>query len=133
MDEMPRIELPHALERYFAHAELPGNRNGRRFTITFPYFEGERLDRLQWWWQWSTAQERVGGEAGLEALRREATDRFRQHIERWLSSSRKHLFDGNPFPRLASAPVVEAAAAEDQGRESLESSADWMLGRVSNG
>lgn len=127
MHPMHPIDLPHPLERYFAFAELPANRNGRRFTFTFPYFEGERLDRLQWWWQLSPAQERIRGEAGVEALRREASDRFRQHIERWLTASRKRLFDGSPFPRLES--LREEAVAP----EASQDPSDWPLDRVSNG
>lgn len=105
---MAHTDLPRPLDSYFAFAEIASNRQGRRFTITFTYFEGQRLDRLQWWWQVSTAQERIGGDAGIEALRREAVERFRLHIERWLETSRKRLYDGNPFPRLEA--LVEQAA-----------------------
>lgn len=127
---MAQIELPRPLDSYFAFAELTANRQGRRFTITFPYFDGERLDRLQWWWQVSATQERIGGEAGLLALRREAADRFRQHIERWLDASRKRLFDGAPFPRLAVA-VEASPPIADEVRDGPE--AAWFLDRVSNG
>jgi hypothetical protein len=127
---MAQIELPRPLEHYFAFAELAANRQGRRFTLTFPYFDGERLDRLQWWWQLSAAQERIGGESGVAALRHDAADRFRQHIERWLEASGKRLFDGAPFPRLAVAKEapVPAAADDNEGPE-----AAWFLNRVSNG
>jgi hypothetical protein len=97
---MEAIDLPHPLESYFAFAELTANRQGRRFTITFPYFDGERLDRLQWWWQVSAGQERVDGEQGLVLRRQEAAERFRQHIERWLASTGKRLCGGDPFPRI---------------------------------
>ncbi len=126
---MAQIDLPRPLDNYFAFAELTANRQGRRFTITFPYFEGDRLDRLQWWWQVSAAQERVGGEAGMAALRRDATDRFRQHIERWLDSSRKRLFDGTPFPRLAVA-LESAPPAAVEPEEGIETT--WYLDRASN-
>jgi hypothetical protein len=72
--------------------------------------EAARLDRLQWWWQLSTAQER-GGETALKAQRQEAVDRFRQHIERWLINSQHRLTGGEPFPqleRIAASPVVPA-------------------------
>ena len=98
---MTYIELPRAVEAYFAFAELPATERGRHFTITFTYFEAERLDRLQWWWQVSKAQERAG-DALVQGLRLEAIQRFRQHIERWLSNSSLCLKGGDPFPRLES-------------------------------
>ena len=127
---MAQIDLPRPLDSYFAFAELAANRQGRRFTITFPYFDGERLDRLQWWWQANAAQERMGGEAGLVTLRREAAERFRQHIERWLETSRKRLFDGNPFPRLEAA--VEQPIDEVSSLDAAEA-VGWPMDRVSNG
>jgi hypothetical protein len=99
---MTHIELPRAVEVYFAFAELPATGRGRQFTITFTYMEGGRLDRLQWWWQVSKAQERAG-EALVQSLRLEAIQRFRQHIERWLANSSLCLRGGDPFPRLESA------------------------------
>jgi hypothetical protein len=96
---MSHIELPRAVEAYFAFAELPATLQGRRFTITFTYMEGGRLDRLQWWWQLSAAQERSEGSAGV-AQRQEAVDRFRTHIERWLVNSQRRLTGGDPFPQL---------------------------------
>jgi hypothetical protein len=112
---MTHIELPRAVEVYFAFAELPATGRGRQFTITFTYMEGGRLDRLQWWWQVSKAQERAG-DAMVQSLRQEAIQRFRQHIERWLSNSGRCLKGGDPFPRLESlaapAQASEPAAAE---------------------
>lgn len=131
MEASEPIDLPRPLESYFAFAELPANRQGRRFTITFPYFEGERLDRLQWWWQVSAAQERVEGEQGLVVRRREAVERFRQHIGRWLVSSRKRLFDGNPFPRLEVAEVPGSPATDEP--MALQETVAPILGWVSNG
>jgi hypothetical protein len=96
---MTYIDLPRAVEAYFSFAELPATGRGRNFTINFTYFEGERLDRLQWWWQVSKAQERAG-EGLLPAARQQAIQRFKQHIERWLSNSRRCLKGGEPFPRL---------------------------------
>ncbi len=68
---MSHIELPRAVEAYFSFAELPATLQARRFTITFTYMEGGRLDRLQWWWQLNSAQERSDG-AAANAQRQEA-------------------------------------------------------------
>jgi hypothetical protein len=103
---MSHVELPRALEAYFAHAELDGVVDGRRFTITLPYFDGARLDRLQWWWSLSNAQLRIGGAEGIEVARRAATERFRQHIEYWLTSNRLSLGGHGPIPRLAARGVA---------------------------
>jgi len=97
---MTTIDLPHPLEAYFAHAEIASSRQGRRFTINLPYLEGDKVDRLQWWWQVSSAHERIVGEEGVAALRRQAIERFKVHVERWLNNSGKRLDDGLPFPRL---------------------------------
>jgi hypothetical protein len=119
--KMKNIELPRAVEAYFAFAELPATERGRHFTITFTYMEGARLDRLQWWWQVSKIQER-GGEAVVQSLRQEAIARFRQHIERWLINSARCLKGGEPFPQLescvvatdpANAPAVEVEAEQE--------------------
>lgn len=112
---MTSIQLPRALEAYFAFAELPVTERGRHFTITFTYMEGARLDRLQWWWQVNRGQER-GGEPAIATLRQEAIQRFRQHIERWLTNSQRCLRGGEPFPLLepliaAQAPAEPAAVA----------------------
>lgn len=133
---MTNIDLPHSLEAYFAFAEIASTRQSRRFTITFPYFDGQRLDRLQWWWQVSLAQERIVGEAGMEALRQEAIERFRQHIQRWLTNSRNRLYDGLPFPRLASlAPAEERVSADTAPDPSVEVQAPpfWVEPKVANG
>lgn len=102
---MSHVELPRPLEAYFAHAELEGGANLRRFTITLPYFDGDRLDRLQWWWSVTYAQLRVAGLDGLEPSRREAVDRFRQHIEHWLVNNRLMLAGEDPIPRLLARPA----------------------------
>lgn len=136
---MAQIDLPRPIDSYFAFAELASNRQGRRFTITFPYFEEQRLDRLQWWWQVSGAQERIGGEAGIEALRREAIDRFRLHIERWLETSQKRLFDGQPFPRLGAQVAPQAVLAEapapsvTDGAQTGATVLPWPVDKVANG
>jgi hypothetical protein len=107
---MTLIELPRAVEAYFAFAELPATERGRHFTITFTYMESGKLDRLQWWWQVSKAQERAG-EPMVQSLRQQAVQRFRQHVERWLVNSNRRLTGGDPFPQLE---AVAAPAAEPQ-------------------
>jgi hypothetical protein len=127
---MSPIQLPRPLEDYFAFAELPPGRLGRRFTITFPYFDGERLDRLQWWWRISATQERIGGEAALRTLRDEAVQRFRTHIERWLTNSDRALTDGDPFPRLL---VPTAVGVEEEQTAPPDNLIAWPADRVANG
>jgi hypothetical protein len=109
---MPHIELPRALEDYFAFAETEPTRNGRRFSITLPYMDGERLDRLQWWYHVSPAQEQMYEGTGLAFHRTRAIERFRRHIERWLEITAQRFHGDEPIPRLgqqasggASAPV----------------------------
>lgn len=117
---MKHIELPRALEAYFSFAELPATGRGRHFTITFSYMQAGRPDRLQWWWQVSTSQERMG-ESMLQRLRQEAIQRFSQHIERWLLNSNRRLSGGEPFPvleALAEASELPAAQPLAEGRPS---------------
>jgi hypothetical protein len=99
---MSNIELPRAVEDYFAFAEVTPTQEGRRFTITFTYLEEGRVDRLQWWWQINAAEDR-SGEVVRAARRLEAIDRFKRHIEGWLSNSRRRLTGGDPFPLLQTA------------------------------
>jgi len=105
---MSNIELPRAVEAYFAFAELPSTHEGRRFTINFTYLEGGRVDRLQWWWQVNAGEER-GGEVVRVARRQEAIDRFKRHIEGWLANSRRRLTGGDPFPVLETAAPASVA------------------------
>jgi hypothetical protein len=123
---MSHIELPRAVEAYFAFAELPATLQGRRFTITFTYMEGGRLDRLQWWWQLSAAQERSEGSAG-NAQRQEAVDRFSRHIERWLANSQRRLTGGDPFPQLE--PLARPAAVGQAYSETELAYARMTAGR----
>lgn len=102
---MPLIELPRALEDYFAFAETDSTRRGRRFSITLPYFCGDRLERLQWWYHVSEAQEQMFEGAGVAVFRDRAVARFRQHIERWLANTRQYLHGNEPIPRLSSLPA----------------------------
>jgi hypothetical protein len=117
---MTYIELPRAVEAYFAFAELPATERGRQFTITFTYFEGARLDRLQWWWQVSKAQERAG-DALVQSQRQQAIQRFKQHIERWLVNSGRCLKGGDPFPQLEERGAVSMQpVSQDEVRHSVD-------------
>lgn len=98
---MPFIELPRALEDYFAYAETDPTRRGRRFSITLPYYKGDRLDRLQWWYHVTAAQEQMFEGAGVAVFRARATERFRRHIEQWLANTRQQLHGDNPIPRVS--------------------------------
>jgi len=116
---MSHMELPRALEDYFAHAETAPTRAGRRFTITLPYLDDQRLDRLQWWWQVSAAQELQGGGEIITRLRAEAIARFRRHIERWLENTRQRLHGDGPIPKIVPVPVAATAAATEMPLEPL--------------
>lgn len=97
---MPHIKLSRALEDYFAFAETEPTRNGRRFSITLPYLDGERLDRLQWWYHVSLAQEQMYEGTGLAFHRNRAIERFCRHIERWLEITAQSFHGDEPIPRL---------------------------------
>jgi hypothetical protein len=116
---MTLIELPRAVEAYFAFAELPATDRGRHFTITFTYLEGTRVDRLQWWWQVNKGQEK--SEALVSGLRNDAIVKFRHHIERWLSNSGRCLRGGDPFPLLQRVPQEPAITEAPQGQVLAES------------
>jgi hypothetical protein len=126
---MASIDLPRALQDYFAFAETTPTRNGRRFSITFPYVKPDgRLDRLQWWYHLSSAKELALGDGALERLRGEAIERFHVHIERWLHNTAQVLYGEGAIPQLgiageprvtcpaATAPVT-AATPTDAGEE----------------
>jgi hypothetical protein len=123
---MTHIDLPRALEVYFAFAEIDPTRAGRRFTISLPYFDGARLDRLQWWYHLSREQEERGGEALLETLRTQAIERFRKHIDRWLHNTGQCLSGAGPIPSIKPIDVAAAAPA-------ASAVAHWPADRVANG
>lgn len=114
---MAHIELPRALEDYFAFAETTATRNGRRFVLTLPYFcgsgAGAKLDRLQWWFHMSPEQERQMGEAAIATLKAQAVERFRRHIERWLQNTRQRLHGEEPIPRIDPVPAVPSSEMPD--------------------
>jgi len=140
---MAHIELPRALEDYFAFAETTPTRNGRRFVITLPYFAGTKLERLQWWFHVSPEQERQMGEAAITTLRAQATEKFRRHIERWLENTRQHIHGEEPIPHIdllladATEAAPEAAAAPTPAPAETPPEAEnvvpWPAERVANG
>ena len=154
---MAHIELPRALEDYFAFAETTPTRNGRRFLISLPFFHvaghsagssassgGAKLDRLQWWYHVSPEQERQMGEAAITTLRAQATEKFCRHIERWLQNTRQRLHGEEPIPRVepleqippealaaAASPAPTAATA---GPEPVaDNVVSWPAEKVANG
>lgn len=99
---MASIDLPRALQDYFAFAETTATRNGRRFAITLPYIKPDgRLDRLQWWYHLSAAKEKALGDGAPEALRAEAISRFQVHVDRWLQNTGQVLYGDGAIPQLA--------------------------------
>ncbi|MBS0416796.1 MAG: hypothetical protein JSR66_03720 [Proteobacteria bacterium] len=99
---MASIDLPRALQDYFAFAETTPTRNGRRFSITLPYCRPDgRLDRLQWWYHLSAAKEMALGDSASETMRTEAIERFITHIERWLLNTRQDLYGNGSIPYVS--------------------------------
>ena len=111
---MSLIELPRALEDYFACAEIEPTRRGRRFSITLNFYHGERLDRLQWWYHVSPAQEQMFDGSGLAIFRARAIQRFCTHIERWLANTQQYLHGADPIPRIDRRIDAATTAAEPQ-------------------
>jgi hypothetical protein len=117
---MASIDLPRALQDYFAFAETTPTRNGRRFSITLPYCKSDgRLDRLQWWYHLSAAKEMALGDNAAEMLRAEAVERFVTHIERWLHNTRQDLYGNGSIPyvspegnRVLAASQVDSSVSE---------------------
>ena len=108
---MTLIELPRALEEYFAYAETDPTRKGRRFSITLPFYADNRLDRLQWWYHVSSAQEDMFDGDGLSVFRTRATERFRRHIEQWLYNTNQRLHGDDAIPRITTATTSQPAPA----------------------
>src|ERR1700759_98866 len=99
---MASIDLPRAIQDYFAFAETTATRNGRRFSITLPYQRPDgRLDKLQWWYHLSPAKEKALGDRAPEVLRVEAIARFRVHIERWLQNTAQVMYGDRAIPQVA--------------------------------
>jgi len=129
---MPFIELPRALEDYFAFAETEPTRRGRRFSITLPFLNGEKLERLQWWYHLSPAEESMYEGHGLDVFRAQAIQRFVRHIGRWLEINRLRLHGYEPIPRL-SRLVVPATMIDAQPETEVAELPTWPLEKVANG
>ena len=128
---MQHVELPRAIEDYFAHAETAPTRDGRRFSITLPYMNSGRLDRIQWWWSIGTVQQQIVGDDGFAAHRSRAVERFKRHIERWLINTGQRLLGDGPIPVIEPVPKTEPPAAPEP-----DLSVDvvpWPGDRVANG
>jgi len=124
---MASIDLPRALQDYFAFAETTPTRNGRRFCITLPYIRPDgRLDRLQWWYHMSPAKEMALGDGAQDGLRAEAIERFTTHIERWLHNTRQELFGDGAIPSVAAEGnrVVAAYRVDPTLSNGMEPSAE---------
>jgi hypothetical protein len=129
---MASIDLPRALQDYFAFAETTPTRNGRRFSITLPYVRPDgRLDRLQWWYHLSAAKEMALGDNAADSLRTEAIERFTVHIERWLHNTRQDLYGDGSIPyvsaegnRVVAAYQVDPATSEGLAQNGEDDVAD---------
>lgn len=134
---MQPIELPRALEEYFAFAETEPTRRGRRFSITLPLFNGERLERLQWWYHVTPAMEQLHEGHGLAYFRAQAVGRFRRHVERWLQINGKRLHGDDPIPRVSAQLIPQPAPIEVEAPASRPAPsaeiAGWPLDRIANG
>jgi hypothetical protein len=124
---MASVDLPRALQDYFAFAETTPTRNGRRFCITLPYRKADgRLDRLQWWYHLSAAKEMALGDHAADMLRAEAVERFVTHIERWLHNTRQDLYGNGSIPYVSPEGnrVVGASQVDTSVSEGLEPSVE---------
>jgi hypothetical protein len=110
---MPLIELPRALEQYFAFAETEATRRGRRFSITLPFKNGERVECLQWWYHVSPAQEQMYDGHGVAVFRERNIERFCRHIQRWLEITRQRLHGDGPIPCISPLPVARPAPSAE--------------------
>ena len=110
---MLHIELPRALEQYFAYAETEPTRRGRRFCITLTYYIDDRLDRIQWWYHVSLAEEHMFDGEAISVFRARATERFRRHIEQWLANTRQRLHGEDTIPRVSPVVTVAEGNAKD--------------------
>jgi hypothetical protein len=128
---MASIDLPRALQDYFAFAETTPTRSGRRFSITLPYIRPDgRLDRLQWWYHLSPAKEMALGDDAAETLRIEAIERFGVHIERWLQNTRQDLYGEGAIPHVGAEGnrVVTAYRVDPTASEGLVQSSEEEVG-----
>jgi hypothetical protein len=129
---MPLIELPRALEDYFAFAETDPTRRGRRFSITLPFHNGDRLERLQWWYHVSPSEEQMFEGHGIAVFRARGIERFGRHIERWLEINRLRLHGDDPIPQLSRQQAPATTTAEPQAA-ALAEIPPWPLEKAANG
>ncbi len=133
---MSVIELPRPLEHYFAFAELERHADSRRFSITLPYRDGERLEHIQWWWRVGDKEQELIGNAGVAERRTKEIARFCRHVERWLENNRQSLIGDEPIPVLRRNTATAAAphAAADTPSDEVEpSSASWQPPQLAAG
>ena len=131
---MQHVELPRVIEDYFAHAETAPARDGRRFSITLPYMNAGRLDRIQWWWSIGTVQQQIVGEEGFATHRGRAVERFKLHIERWLVNTGQRLLGDGPIPVIEALPKVEEKPAAAVAEPELPANVViWPGDKVANG
>jgi hypothetical protein len=130
---MPLIELPRALEDYFAFAETDATRRGRRFSISFAYRQRERIERLQWWYHVTPAQEALFEGHGIATFRQRAIARFCRHIERWLEITQQQIHSGkDSIPCVNPVAVETPAVAATTVLESTAEILTWPLEKVAN-
>lgn len=130
---MLHVELPRAIEDYFAHAEVAPTRDGRRFSMTLPYMNAGKLDGIQWWWSIGNVQQQILGDDGLAAHRARAVERFKQHIGRWLANTGQRLAGDGPIPVIEALPKWVAPAAAVAEPESPVEVVAWPDDKVANG
>ncbi len=93
--------------------------------------DGERLDRLQWWYHVSPAQEQMYEGTGLAFHRNRAIERFCRHIERWLDITAQRFHGDEPIPRLGTA---KASGSERHSRRRASAGrARAPVDKVANG
>jgi hypothetical protein len=129
-DRMTLIELPRALEDYFAFAETEPTGRGRRFSISLPYFGGERIHRLQWWYHVTPMQEQMYEGTGLSVFRQRALERFRRHIERWLANTGQRLHGEGPIPQVTAHIITTPATPPETETKPLAEVIPLPLDRV---
>jgi hypothetical protein len=126
---MASIDLPRAIQDYFAFAETTATRNGRRFSITLPYIgPNGLLDKLQWWYHLSAAKEKALGDRAPDALRAEAITRFKVHIERWLQNTAQVMYGEGAIPQVSAqdARFVAVHTAGEQSVMSEQTGTIWV-------
>ncbi len=129
-DRMTLIELPRALEDYFAFAETDPTDKGRRFSISLPYFSGGRIHRLQWWYHVTPMQEQMYEGTGLIVFRKRAMGRFRRHIERWLANTGQHLHGADPIPQVSVRAETNIQPSPEEAEPQSSAEIVPLVGRV---